>query len=139
MKFNELPIEVQDRLKSELAEKANKCTNTAFEIRIYSKTGKFWLWARRHVGSCVNKNGNPWILGGSHAWTVRFGDVGFRSYKNPLGQTDWMLDETVTYTGHELSTGEVIKIPKEVSTKKEVLALIASLPMFDYTLLNNKK
>lgn len=142
MKFNELPKEVQDRLLSELAAKANTCHNTAFEIKIYSRNGKRYLYARRCVGDSVNKYGHSWRLGGPHCWEIQYGPVQFESYRDQLGQKDWRLTESTLFTSIKpgIHDGEeVFFVPKTLKSKKDVIDLISDLGKFDTSLLKRKK
>jgi hypothetical protein len=139
MKFKELPQEVQDRLLAEIAENANKFCDGAFELKIYSKEGTRGIYARRSVGDCVNKYGHSWRLGGAQNWTIRFFGVQFERYTTPVGTRDWRLCESKTFGALILNDGTRIEIPKTLPKKKDVLALIASMPIFDATLIEKKR
>ena len=139
MKFNELPQEVQDRLNAEIAEKANKFYDGAFELKIYSTAGTRGIYAYRSVAGCVNKNGHDWRLGGPQNWTIRFFGLQFESYTTPVGTRDWRLCESKTFNALILKDGTRIEIPKTLPKKKDVLALIASMPIFDASLVEKRK
>jgi len=139
MKFEELPIEVQERLKAEIAEQANTFSDGAFFLKIYSKNGLRWIYAYRSVGDCVNKNGNPWRLGGPQNWTISYGAVQFESYKNPCGEKSWRLYEGKTFRSTKLKDGTVIEVPRTLPKKKDVLEFISTFPGFDPELLPKKR
>ena len=138
MKFEELPIEVQEQLRAEIAAQANTISDSPFSLKIYSKNGKRWIYAYRCVGDCVNKNGNPWRLGGPQNWTIQYGAVQFESYRNPLGEKSWRLCESKVFSSKTLEDGSVLEIPRTLHKKAEVLEFIANFPGFDPELLPKK-
>ena len=125
MRFSELPQQVQDSLTSEQNLLHLKQVNTAYEVLVYNKTGTRFFNARR-VQSSWHGNGAYMPFGGGSKWTIRYGEMGFRTCRNPFGGIDAELRMGKTFGKSENGT----VIPNSVGTKREVLALIAEIGIF---------
>lgn len=125
MRFSELPQQVQDSLTSEQSLLHLKQVNTAYEVLVYNVTGTRFFHAKR-VQSSWQGNGAYMPFGGGSEWTVRYGEMGFRTFRNPFGGIDAELRMGKTFSKSKNGT----VIPKSVGTKKEVLALIAKIGIF---------
>lgn len=125
MRFSDLPQQIQDSLTSEQGRLHLKQVNTAYEVLMYNKAGTRYFNARRVQGSWQG-NGVYMPFGGGSEWTIRYGEMGFRSRRNPFGGIDAELCMGRAFG--KSSNGTVI--PKSVGTKKEVLALIAKIGIF---------
>lgn len=125
MRFSELPQQVQDSLTSEQSHLHLKQVNTAYEVLFYNKTGTRFFHARR-VQSSWQGNGAYMPFGGGSVWAIKYGEMGFRTCRNPFGGIDAELREGKTFGKSKNGT----VIPKSVSTKREVLALIAQIGIF---------
>ena len=118
MKFNELPIETQQRLKEERAKLSVKIINNAYEVLLYNQEGTRFLSARRHQSSWQDEKVNYMPFGGGSEWTIRYGCVGFARKKQVIGY-DYELVCGNLYS--KSSNGTII--PNTVKTKKEVLTI----------------
>ena len=125
MRFSELPEQVQETLAEAKCRLHLKQVNTAYEVLVYNETGTRFFNARR-VQSSWQGNGAYMPFGGGSEWTVRYGEMGFRTFRNPFGGIDAELCMSRAFG--KSSNGTVI--PKSVGTKKEVLALIAQIGIF---------
>ena len=125
MRFTDLPQQVQDALTSEMSHLHLKQVNTAYEVIVYNKTGTRFFHARR-VQSSWQGNGAYMPFGGGSVWTIEYGEMGFRSCRNPFGELDAELRMGKTFGKSKNGT----VIPKSVGTKREVLALIAEIGIF---------
>ena len=125
MHYTELPIEVQETLAEAKGRLHLKQVNTAYEVLMYNKAGTRYFNARRVQGSWQG-NGVYMPFGGGSKWTIKYGEMGFRTHRNPFGGIDAELCMGRTFG--KSSNGTVI--PKSVGTKKEVLALIAQIGIF---------
>lgn len=126
MKFSELAKEVQDRLIKEKKSLHSKNINTSYEVLVYNEAGSRFFNARRVQGSWQDNRGNHMPFGGGSKWIIQYGEIGFRTYRNPCGEVD-----------AELCMGRVFgkasngtQIPKSVGSKKEVLELINQIGIF---------
>lgn len=126
MKFSELAKDIQDRLIQERKNLHSKNINTSYEVLVYNEAGTRFFNARRVQGSYQDNRGNYMPFGGGSKWNLRYGEVGWRSFRNPVGELD-----------AELCTGRLFgkssngtQIPKSVSSKKEVLDLINQIGIF---------
>ena len=126
MRFSELPQQVQDSLTTELSLLHLKQVNTAYEVLVYNKPGTRFFHARRIQSSWQDNNGNYMPYGGGSKWTIKYGEIGFRTCRNPFGEIDAELRMGKTFGKSKNGT----VIPKSVGTKKEVLALIAQIGIF---------
>ena len=125
MRFSELPQQVQDSLTSEQSLLHLKQVNTAYEVLVYNKTGTRFFNARR-IQSSWQGNGAYMPFGGGSEWTIRYGEMGFRTCRNPFGGIDAELRMGKTFGKSKNGT----VIPNSVATKQEVLALIAQIGIF---------
>ena len=126
MKFSELPKQVQEKLTKDKEDLYLKKINTSYEVLVYNKAGTRFFNARRNQSSWQDDNGNYMPYGGGSKWTIKYGEMGFRTCRNPFGEIDAELRMGKTFG--KSSNGTVI--PKSVGTKKEVLALIAQIGIF---------
>ena len=126
MKFSELSQQVQDSLTSEMSLLHLKQVNTAYEVLVYNKTGTRFFNAKRVQSSWHDNNGNYMPYGGGSKWTIKYGEMGFRTCRNPFGEIDAELRMGNTFGKSKNGT----VIPNSVATKKEVLALIAQIGIF---------
>ena len=126
MRFTDLPQQVQDALTSEMSHLHLKQVNTAYEVLVYNKTGTRFFNARRVQSSWQDSNGNYMPYGGGSKWTITYGEMGYRSCRNPFGEIDAELRMGKTFGRSKNGT----VIPKSVATKREVLALIAEIGIF---------
>ena len=127
MKFNELPMEIQEQLNSERDAIKGKCINTPYEIHIYNADGTRYFYAHRVSISWNDDKGNYMPFGGGSYWEVRYGVVQIEAYKNPIGQRDYRLCYGRTF-GKSMN-GTII--PKRINKKKDVLAIIKSIGIFN--------
>lgn len=127
MTFNELPIETQEHLNKEREDLKGKSVNTPYMIHLYSKDGSRYFYARRVCEAWSNTKGNYMPFGGGSHWRMSYGRVQFERFRNPVGETDYRLCDGKTYG--KSANGTVI--PRELGTKKEVLAVIKSIGIFN--------
>ena len=125
MRFSELPQQVQNSLASEQSHLHLKQVNTSFEILVYNKAGTRYFNARR-VQSSWQGNGVYMPFGGGSKWAIKYGEIGFKTHRNPFGGIDAELGMGKTFGKSKNGT----VIPQSVATKKEVLALIAQIGIF---------
>lgn len=125
MRFSELPQQVQDSLTSEQSLLHLKQVNTAYEVLVYNKSGTRFFHARR-VQSSWQGNGAYMPFGGGSMWSINYGEMGFRTCRNPFGEIDAELRMGKTFGKSKNGT----VIPKSVGTKREVLALITEIGIF---------
>ncbi len=127
MKFSELPTEVQQQLTNERAELAARKINTAYRVEVYNAEGTRYFEAFRCCNSWSDDKGNYMPFGGGTYWTIRYGAVQFHIGKDPFGGKAYSLCNGKTY-GKSLNGTE---IPAHLDTKKEVLALIKKIGIFE--------
>ena len=125
MHYTDLPKEVQETLAEAKGRLHLKKINTAYEVLVYNETGTRFFNARR-VQSSWQGNGNYMPFGGGSKWTIKYGEMGFRTYRNPVGEID--AEICMGRIFGKSSNGTVV--PKSVSTKKDVMALIAQIGIF---------
>ena len=126
MKFSELPEQVQETLAKEKGLLYLKKINTPYEVLIYNETGTRFFNARRVQSAWQDNNGNYMPYGGGSKWTIKYGEMGFRTCRNPFGEIDAELRMGKTFGKSKNGT----VIPNSVATKKEVLALIDQIGIF---------
>ena len=126
MKFSELPKQVQETLAKEKGLLHLKKINTPYEVLVYNETGTRFFNARRVQSAWQDNNGNYMPYGGGSKWVIKYGEVGFRTCRNPFGEIDAELCMGKTFGKSKNGT----VIPQSVATKKEVLALIAQIGIF---------
>lgn len=126
MKFSELPKQVQEKLTKDKEDLYLKKINISYEVLVYNEAGTRFFNARRNQSSWQDNNGNYMPYGGGSKWTIKYGEMVFRTCRNPFGEIDAELRMGKTFG--KSSNGTVI--PKSVGTKKEVLALIAQIGIF---------
>lgn len=126
MKFSELAKEVQERLIKERNNLHSKNINTSYEVLVYNEAGTRFFNARRVQGSWQDNRGNYMPFGGGSKWNIKYGEVGWRSFRNPVGEVDAELCMGRLFGKSSNGT----QIPKSVGSKKEVLALINQIGIF---------
>ena len=125
MHFTELPQEVQETLAMAKSRLHLKQVNTAYEVLRYNKNGTRYFHARRVQGSWQG-NGVYMPFGGGSKWTIKYGEIGFKTHRNPFGGIDAELGMGRIFG--KSANGTII--PQSVGTKREVLALIAQIGIF---------
>lgn len=127
MKFSELEISEQKYIQEEWERLCKReSINTPYEIFIQKPSGIFFRAVRvsralgRYVGSLPGY------------WSIRLGSCkrwGFK--KDPFG--GYYPDQYDKFYGnYQLETGEVVKIPSKLHTKKEVIELLKELKEFNF-------
>lgn len=130
MLFSELPVEVQERLNGERKAKAGRFTNDAYEIHLYNEDGTRYFRASRVCKPWVGVKDNHALsmpFGGGTYWSIAYGAVQFRSFRNPFGQIDYELCDGKRYGKSANGT----EIPSTLPTKKDVLALVKTIGIFN--------
>ena len=127
MKFNELPIEIQEQLNAEREELKSKHINTPYKIHIYNADGTRYFCANRVCRSWNDNKGNYMPFGGGTYWTLIYGKVQFQRYRNVMGETDYSLCDGDCFK--KSANGTII--PSRVETKKEVLGIIKQIGIFE--------
>lgn len=126
MKFSELPIEVQEHLNEEQKALIHKNINTAYKIHIYNENGTRYFVATRVCHPWNDNKGNYMPFGGGTSWNIRYGQVGFRSFRNPVGQRDYELCNGKAFT--KSANGTII--PASLPKKSDVINLIKAIGVF---------
>ena len=131
MKFDELPMEFQEKLNKERTMRMGVKCNMPYEVLVYNETGTRYFHAQRCCISWNDDKGHSMPFGGGTYWKIYYGAVQFHRTKNPLGMLDyeWCLGKL--YTSKTFEDGSKVEIPSTVSTKKEVLSIIKSLRIFN--------
>ena len=127
MKFLELPIELQNDLKNQQAAIAKKRINNSYEVLLYNESGTRYFWARRYQESWHDNKGHYMHFGGGSSWSIRYGKMQFRRHKNPMGTDEVELVKGGFFDMSQNGT----RIPKEVKTKAEVLAIAKQIGIFN--------
>lgn len=125
MHYTELPQEVQETLAMAKSRLHLKQVNTAYEVLRYNKNGTRYFHARRVQGSWQG-NGVYMPFGGGSKWTIKYGEIGFKTHRNPFGGIDAELGMGRSFG--KSANGTVI--PSSVNTKQEVLALLTAIGIF---------
>lgn len=110
MKFNELPIEVQEKLNAERFDLRNHQINNKCEVLFYNPSGTRYFHAKRRQNT-----------EGSSEWEIKYGFMCFSHENN-----DYKIVKGKTYSK---SANETI-IPSTVKTKKEVILLAYKIGSF---------
>ncbi len=126
MKFNDLPIEVQQRLNLERLNLCNVSINNAYEVLLYNQQGTRYFYARRHQNSWYDEKGNYMPFGGGSEWIIRYGYICFSRKKQVIGYDYELVKSTKTYA--KSANGTVI--PHFVKIKKEVLNIAKMIGIF---------
>ena len=126
MKLSELPSEVQQQLAKQRNELSGKRINTAYRVELYNADGTRYFEALRRCQSRNDDKGNYMPFGGGTYWTIRYGAVQWVIRKDPLGGKAYELCNGKQYCKSANGTW----IPKSLSTKKEVLALVNRIGIF---------
>jgi hypothetical protein len=126
MKFSELAKQVQERLVKEKNNLHSKNINTSYEVLVYNEAGSRFFNAKRVQGSWQDNRGSYMPFGGGSKWILRYGEVGFQTYRNPFGEMDAELCMGRLFGKSSNGTS----IPKSVGTKREVLAIIDQIGIF---------
>lgn len=125
MHYTELPQEVRESLAEAKSRLHLKQVNTAYEVLFYNKAGTRYFSARRVQGSWQG-NGAYMPFGGGSKWIIKYGEMGFRTHRNPFGGID--AEMCMGRAFGKSSNGT--QIPQSVATKKEVLQLIDQIGIF---------
>ena len=125
MKFSELPLAVQESLADAKNRLHLKQVNTAYEILVYNKTGTRYFNARR-VQDSWQGNGVYMPFGGGSKWAIKYGEIGFKTHRDPFGGIDAELGMGRRF--EKSANGTVI--PQFVASKREVLALLTAIGIF---------
>ena len=125
MHFTELPQEVQETLAMAKSRLHLKQVNTAYEVLRYNKNGTRYFHARRVQGSWQG-NGVYMPFGGGSKWSIRYGEMGFRTHRNPFGGID--AEMCMGRAFGKSSNGTIIQ--QSVATKRDVLELLAKIGIF---------
>lgn len=126
MKFNELPIETQQRLNRERLELYKQSINSAYEVLLYNQAGTRYFHARRHQYSWNDDKGNYMPFGGGSEWTVKYGVIGFSRERQVFGY-DYELRQGKCYA--KSANGTVI--PASVKSKQEVISIAKAIGIFN--------
>ena len=125
MKFIELPLEVQERLKKEQKELHTRNINNAYWIRIYNEEGTRYIECQRTTIPFSDDKGNYMPFGGGSYWHITYGQVAFKRERKPFGLYEWVL-----CNGKQYTSVNGYDIPKRVKTKKEALEVIKRIGKF---------
>ena len=125
MKFSELPLAVQKSLADAKIRLHLKQVNTAYEVLVYNKAGTRFFHARR-VQSSWQGNGAYMPFGGGSKWAIKYGEIGFKTHRDPFGGIDAELGMGRRF--EKSANGTVI--PQFVASKREVLALLTAIGIF---------
>ena len=125
MHFTELPQEVQETLAMAKSRLHLKQINTAYEVLRYNKNGTRYFHARRVQGSWQG-NGVYMPFGGGSKWSIKYGEMGFRTHRNPFGGID--AEMCMGRAFGKSSNGTIIQ--QSVATKRDVLELLAKIGIF---------
>lgn len=123
MKFSELPIKTQERLKDE---SRKRFRNDAYEVYLVSRNGSRYLMARRHQIPWSDCNGNSMPFGGGSEWSVQYGELAFALRRQVIGR-----DYEICHGKRFGKSANGTIIPKSVKTKKEVMALAKAIGIFE--------
>lgn len=126
MKLSELPTEVQQQLSQQRGELHRKRINTAYRVELYNADGTRYFQAIRRCKSWSDDKGNYMPFGGCTYWDIRYGAVQWAIRKDPLGGKAYELCNGKQYGKSANGT----EIPKSLSTKNEVLALVNRIGIF---------
>lgn len=126
MKFNELPIEIQQRLNSERLELCKYPINSAYEILLYNQAGTRYFYARRHQSSWYDDKGNYMPFGGGSEWSIKYGCVVFSRERQVIG-FDYELRHGKCYS--KSANGTVI--PVSVKSKQEAINIAKAIGIFN--------
>ena len=125
MRFSELPLAVQESLADAKNRLHLKQVNTAYEILVYNKTGTRYFNARR-VQDSWQGNDVYMPFGGGSKWAIKYGEIGFKTHRDPFGGIDAELGMGRRFD--KSANGTVI--PQFVASKREVLALLTAIGIF---------
>lgn len=131
MKFNELPMEFQEKLNKERKVLSGIKCNTSYDILVYNEAGTRYFSAHRICVPWSDDKGHYMPFGGGTHWAIYYGAVQFFRTKNPLGMLDYEWCNGKRFTSKTFEDGSRVEIPSTVSTKKEVLSIIKSLRIFN--------
>lgn len=127
MEFNELPQEVQQRLLEESKNLSKKNQNTAYRISLYNPNGTRHFFAIRKQLQWSDDKGNYMPYGGGSYWYTYYYVVGFKAYKDVLGEIDYKLVDSVSCKNVILKNGEKVQVKGVFKTKSEVLELVKKI------------
>lgn len=122
MTISELPIEIQQQIAAERIELGKKCINDGYTVEIYNSDGTRYFYARRYQYASQYM-----AFGGGSYWKIQYGVVGWFRRKNPVGEWDYELGFGKCFG--KSANGTII--PKQVSTKKEVIAIAKAIGIFN--------
>lgn len=121
MKFSELPLETQEMLKQKLSNLHKHNRNDAYNILIYSEDGTRYFKAHRRSYA------SHWAaFGGGSDWVITYGEMGFKSYRDPLGGVYYDI-----CFGRKFGKIGDLCIPSRVDKKSEVIDIIKKIGKFN--------
>ena len=128
MKLNELPQEIQDKMRDERKSLVKTWhRNDPYYICFVNEDGTRYFEASRHCYDWSNDRGAYMPFGGGSYWTISYGKIKWKSYTD-LGETcyKWVCSSE---TFGKAANGT--EIPKRLDTKKEVLAVAKAIGIFN--------
>lgn len=125
MTFQELPIDVQEKLKKDRLALKDKNVNGAYRIRLWSNDGTRYFFADRKQPVWGEIGGKP-IFDGRSYWKIRYGMVEIKA-KRMWGDIFYELCNGQGF--YKSKNG--VEIPKYLDKKREVLELIKKLEVFE--------
>ena len=128
MKFDELPKLVQESLTADRAKLSKRNFHSAYEVLAYNPEGTRYFRARRVCHSWQDDKGHSMPFGNGTHWTIAYGAVQFRAYRNPFNITDYELCDGKRYNRSMNGT----EIPAQVATKKEVMDIVSKIGIFEF-------
>lgn len=140
MKFNELPINEQERLRAERLNMHNHPTNTPFLIEVYSEDGMRKFSAERYQYAYKDNKGGYLPFGGGSQWKISYSgwawgfDIQRDDFNKCVKVPINIWPRRFSYKTFE--DGTRVEVPRVVKTKKEVIALIKELGCFDTTIFD---
>lgn len=131
MTFNELPQDKQQALidsRKTLYVKMRE--DTGYRVVRVNKTGtRFFEAQRRQIAYTGNPCGYMRFGGGSY-WVIYYGEIRWRAVRHPMGNDYdcvWICSHK-----HLFGSRNGVQIPGRLNTKKEVMALIDKLEIFNH-------
>lgn len=138
MKLSELPHEIQDKLIADRNNWKGHIASGSYGVTAYNQNGTRFFSASRRCISWYDTKGHSMPFGGGTYWEVHYGEMKWcrRDRRDPLGEHyveySWVRSTTFCKTTNS-ATGETIEIPREIGTKKEVMALLKKLGFMGFT------
>jgi hypothetical protein len=125
MKLQDLPIDVQEKLRKDMLALKNKNENGAYRIQLYSNDGTRYFIAKRKQPTRGEWRDKP-IWDGRSYWHIRYGRVDFRS-KRMWGEVWYELCNGQRFN----KSRNGVEIPEYLDKKKDVIELIKKLEIFE--------